>query len=238
MIIYKITNVVNNKIYIGCTIRSIETRFYRHWMCRFDDTIFARALQKYGKESFVCEVIENAPDYDTMYEREKYWITFYKSRDTSIGYNMTEGGRGGPLNSGKDHPRYGTKNPSLSKRNRELLGKTYEELYGKEKAVEIKTKIAEGSKNKKHSDESKLKCSIAKKQAWADGVYDSVIWSIYSKGRISVKRVPVKCVNNNIIYESQLQAGKELGVSPSNISSILYGRLKQTKGYSFEYAKI
>ena len=54
MIIYKITNIKNNKVYIGQTIRPMKDRFNRHINDALNnviDTHFARAIRKYGKES-------------------------------------------------------------------------------------------------------------------------------------------------------------------------------------------
>ena len=63
MWIYKITNIQNNKAYIGQTIRPIEQRFKRHLSDALNnilDTHFARAIRKYGKENFSLEIIDTA----------------------------------------------------------------------------------------------------------------------------------------------------------------------------------
>ena len=61
MWIYKITNIQNNKSYIGQSIRPIEQRFHRHINDALNnilDTHFARAIRAYGKENFKIEVID------------------------------------------------------------------------------------------------------------------------------------------------------------------------------------
>ena len=63
MWIYKITNIQNNKVYIGQSIRPIEQRFKRHINDAINnklDTHFARAIRKYGKDSFRIETIDTA----------------------------------------------------------------------------------------------------------------------------------------------------------------------------------
>ena len=58
MIVYKITNKINGKVYIGQTIRPIEQRYKRHIndaMNNVLNTHFARAIRKYGQEIFICE---------------------------------------------------------------------------------------------------------------------------------------------------------------------------------------
>lgn len=91
--IYKITNDINDKIYIGKTELSIERRFRQH--CndskreRCEKRPLYNAMNKYGIEHFHVELIEetNSPN-----EREMYWIEFYNSYHE--GYNATLGGDG------------------------------------------------------------------------------------------------------------------------------------------------
>lgn len=91
--IYKITNNINGKIYIGKTNRSIEERFKEH--CKdylrrdFEQRPLYSAMKKYGIENFSIELVEetNIPE-----EREKYWIEYYGSFKN--GYNATLGGDG------------------------------------------------------------------------------------------------------------------------------------------------
>lgn len=94
-IIYKITNLVNKKIYIGQTIHSLTHRFNQH-NNKAGCTKLHAALKKYGRENFIIEEIEKVP-IDKLDEREIYWISFYKSTDRSIGYNILPGGKLGPL---------------------------------------------------------------------------------------------------------------------------------------------
>ena len=90
MWIYKITNIQNNKVYIGQTIRPVEQRFHRHLNDALNnviDTHFARAIRKYGKENFVIEIIDSASNQQELTQKEQYWIKYYNS--TEIGYNET-----------------------------------------------------------------------------------------------------------------------------------------------------
>ena len=69
MFIYKITNTVNNKAYIGQSIRPIEQRFKRHISDATNnilDTHFARAIRKYGQNKFVIEQIDVANSQDEL----------------------------------------------------------------------------------------------------------------------------------------------------------------------------
>ena len=93
--IYKIINDINDKVYVGKTIHSLEKRFQEH--CRDatrernEKRPLYNAIQKYGIEHFQIEMIEEC-DTDILSEREKYWIEYYQSYKN--GYNATLGGDG------------------------------------------------------------------------------------------------------------------------------------------------
>lgn len=93
--IYKITNIVNNKIYIGQTIRDIQSRWNQHINNAYNENDknnhFHNAILKYGENSFSIVIIEECPD-EVLNEREKYWINYYDSYNN--GYNSTLGGEG------------------------------------------------------------------------------------------------------------------------------------------------
>lgn len=88
--IYKISNDVNNKVYIGLTTRSLEQRWKEHTIYNInDDSLIHRAMRKYGVEHFFIELIEECEN-NMLQEKEKYWIKYYNSYQ--CGYNMTLGG--------------------------------------------------------------------------------------------------------------------------------------------------
>lgn len=130
MIIYKTTNILNKKIYIGKDVKNDPNYLG-------SGIYFKNALKKYGKEHFIKEIIEdNICTKELLSEREIYWIEFFQSTNRAIGYNLHFGGQGGNLEKFKreTHP---------------LKGKKYEEYYGYEKTVEIKKKksIASSGEN-------------------------------------------------------------------------------------------
>lgn len=100
--IYKITNLVNNKAYVGQTRQSIEIRWDAHVYAAFrenDDNRYYlhRAINKYGLDKFKFEIIEEVPN-TKLDEREIYWIAqFHTYRYDELGnesYNLTRGGKG------------------------------------------------------------------------------------------------------------------------------------------------
>lgn len=93
--IYKITNQINGKLYIGKTNRTIQERFKEH--CRDylkrgnEKRPLYSAMKKYGIRNFSIELIEECA-LNEAETREKYWIEFYGS--FKYGYNATLGGDG------------------------------------------------------------------------------------------------------------------------------------------------
>lgn len=98
--IYKITNLVNDKIYIGKTMDTLPNRFSKH---KYDAINYPdkfsplhNAMRKYGVENFKIEPVEECED-EILSDREVYWIKYYNSyEDREIGYNATPGGEGNP----------------------------------------------------------------------------------------------------------------------------------------------
>ena len=94
--IYKITNTINSKSYIGQTIQNVKERFYQHCATKCSKVVsnmaIHRAIKKYGKSNFTVEVIEEI-DSTNLNDRERYWIKYYNSYNN--GYNSTKGGQDG-----------------------------------------------------------------------------------------------------------------------------------------------
>lgn len=97
MIIYKITCLVNNKVYIGQTSETLKHRFSRHMGYQKDehDTKFYRAVRKYGKENFVIEQIDSATSQDELDDKEIKWIKHYDSYKNGYNSKISKGKCGG-----------------------------------------------------------------------------------------------------------------------------------------------
>ena len=95
--IYKITNDINGKVYIGQTVRPVWKRWINHvYQATHKEKSSCphlhRAIRKYGVDSFTCEPIVEASDM-VLDDLERYWINYYDS--TNTGYNITVGGKNG-----------------------------------------------------------------------------------------------------------------------------------------------
>ena len=95
MIIYKITNQINNKVYIGLTTCSLEYRWSRHITesKNVNNTKHLyKAMRKYGIENFTIEEIDNTDDFKELGKLERNYSRKYDCTNPQIGYNLTDGG--------------------------------------------------------------------------------------------------------------------------------------------------
>ena len=88
--IYKITNCLNGKIYVGQTRQPIEKRFLQH---RNADSPLGQAIRDCGIENFTIEVIEECTTPDTARQQEMFWVKALNCRVPN-GYNQSDGGEG------------------------------------------------------------------------------------------------------------------------------------------------
>ena len=155
--IYKTTNLVNNKIYIG-----------QHRGAYLDENylgsgkLLAAAINKYGKGSFKCELLELCADKTTLDQKEKEYIKKYNSQNNEIGYNISEGGQGGDLGSvARSRISESLRGIPKSLEHRKKLS---EANKGKRLPESQKEKISKGNKGKILSAETKEKMSVSAKK--------------------------------------------------------------------------
>lgn len=91
--IYKITNTINGKIYIGLTRNTPMYRFKQHIGSPY---MLGRAISKYGQSSFVVESIFETDDIDKAKWAERTLIEQWDANNRAIGYNLTRGGDAPP----------------------------------------------------------------------------------------------------------------------------------------------
>lgn len=136
--IYRITNLINGKIYIGYTHKKPEERLKGHiyGAIKNPDSHYrlARAIRKYGPENFITEALYQSYDKNHIAnEMEDFFIQHYGSMNETIGYNMAPGGQGGDIKS-KDQKRQLSEkmkvdNPSFRKDVRESISNSVSLLH-------------------------------------------------------------------------------------------------------------
>lgn len=152
MYIYKTTNCINGKVYIGKSEKLFNKNYYGSGI------LLEIAIKKYGKHNFKIEVLEELSTIDELNEREKYWIKFYSDNS----YNLAEGGTGG----------WTTKH--YTSEQKEAYGKLLSsKRIGKTHTIETIQKLKKMHSGKKFGDSEKVSETI--KKLWNDptSIYNS-----------------------------------------------------------------
>ena len=89
-VIYLITNLLNGKKYVGKTTQTLKRRINQH---KHGNIHIDKAIQKYGRENFKVEVLEECYTVEQLNEREIFWIAALNTKVPN-GYNITDGGEG------------------------------------------------------------------------------------------------------------------------------------------------
>ena len=154
MIIYKITNNINTKIYIGQTNKQLSERIYGHFADskRNRTTKIARAIKKYGFDNFNFEIIDSALSQEELNKLEKKYIELFKSNINEYGYNLLSGGNQGGKHSDETKLKISKKlkeNP-----NKYWLGKS-QSIESNKKRKESMKGVSCPQRGRKYSEEEK-----------------------------------------------------------------------------------
>lgn len=156
--LYKITNNLNQKVYIGYTKGKVESRFKRHiYESKNPTSLLHKSLLHHGSDQFSIETIYQSFDHSHIQEMEKYFIKFYNSYyKFRKGYNMTFGGDGGATFTGRKH----TKETLLKK---SISAKLNHQKYPRTHTEETKEKIKNSLIGRVQPQSQKDKVSAALK---------------------------------------------------------------------------
>ena len=171
--IYKITNKLNGKIYVGQKKSEIFVDSY--WGSGIH---ISASIKKYGIENFDRQILEWCYSKEELQQKEVYWIEKLNSNNPDVGYNLTKGGEGTPgyrwseesrkklseARKGPNNPLYGkhlseehrrkigiaSKNLSEENRRKKQIASSGENnpMYGKHHSLETRKKISEMTKKK------------------------------------------------------------------------------------------
>jgi group I intron endonuclease len=251
--IYKITNKINGKVYIGQTDRLTERKrehFYRLEKQTHSNEHLQRAFNKYGKDNFIYEVIEEC---DELNERELYYINEYGGLNSDLNYNLKN-----PLTdewsdyvrvkhsknmTGENNPNYGNKwsDEQKEKASKERIGKTLEERIGVEKARKAKAKMSKSQTGRKHPDEVKEKIREAN-LGENNPMYGKGDRQLGDRNPNYGKKSPNRKVvlqydkEGNLIKEYEyLNQVAEDGFNIGNVGSVCNGRAKTSGGFIWKF---
>lgn len=159
-VVYKTTNLINGKIYIGKTIKTGNKL-----KCYFGSGVsIIHAIKKYGINNFKKDIMAEASSEDELNALEIYYIKEYNSMDIKIGYNILQGGEGFNSKTASETSKKMWRNPVF----REKISKSIKESY---KNPEIKARKKIIMEEISRRDDVNLKKSIASKKMWEDEAY-------------------------------------------------------------------
>lgn len=251
MFIYKITNKINGKIYIGQTINSINLRWQQHLSKNENCRVLKRAINKYGKENFIIEEIDGANNLSELNYLEKHYILTLDSLSPK-GYNLREGGSNGGKCSEdtkkkmseaqkkwKRPPRNPEKEKNRIKKLKEAVcrkivdcstGRIYKSI--KECSLDLDipaSNISFALKNKNSLCRGKF---FKYFKEWDGRIIKE---KISGKGAYQSKKLrKIYCINNKQVYKNIKEASNNLGLNKDSLRRYVREN-REYKGYLFKY---
>ena len=251
--VYKHTNKLNGKVYIGITGQDVERR-WRHGGSGYRKCLlFYRAIEKHGWDNFQHDILYDGLTKEEAESLEQKLIKEYNSNNPINGYNVANGGRVKSVSEStkkkisetiksnyikENHPNYGKKFSEEYRKKLSIahIGKQSKENhpnYGKKMSEEQKNKIRNTMKERKIEPTEEIKRKSAKARC---GKTNSEYW--YKRIR-EVRSVPVVQMDKegNILktFNSITEASNKTGFCVANITKVCKGIRKQACGYKWKY---
>ena len=238
-IIYKVTNSINNKIYIGQTVKSLsERRSGHYYKARHENlnTHFLNALIKYPEEVFIWEEIDEAKSREELDSKEIYWINYYNSIEN--GYNTRSGGE-----TRKEDDKFAEacgSSPFLLYTNKgEYVGEFINKRDVERKYGINHSDITQMIKNNKGSSGGYI--AIDKKNFSQEILEERTQAAAKKKEQMSQKyiAIDVKTSQQYGPFNTIKEMGEALGVNPASlkVSNVVKGKQKTSCGYTFKIKK-
>ncbi len=239
MVIYKITNTINQKVYIGQT-KEFKRRIQNHFKTAENGWVGAekplyKAIKKYGAENFTVDILCTVDSYEELNEKEIYFINLYNSTVDGNGYNLDHGGKNG-------------KKSEITKRKigeaqkgelNHMYGKTFENSPNSKPIINItKNKIYVSLRKcalEEYNDEKAVKqiskvCNPNSNRY----SYQGQVYAFLDKNGVPIKKKkqPIKASakkiidkKTGIIYPSFAEASRQTGLSTGMIRDRAHKRL-------------
>lgn len=158
--IYKITNLINWKIYVGSAV-DIQDRWWKHTIALNNKIHHNKHLEsawiKYGAQNFRFDVLEYV-EIELLEDCEQFWMDLLKANDRKFGYNKRLNARN---NLGVRYSEESKAKMSAAQKGRFVSEETKQKLKNRIITDEWRKNMSEGAKGKKHSDITKAKVSEA-----------------------------------------------------------------------------
>ena len=263
MLIYKITNKINKKVYIGQTTRKLKSRWRGHVsssVLNKSNNLFHNAIQKYGEDAFEVEQIDFANSREELDVLEKHYIEKFDSLHPN-GYNLKTGATGARYSShSKNKMREAKLGTTVSETTKQRMRDTHKERWTD---ISLRERKSETSKELWKDPKYRKAILKARKEYWADQenrdaaaerakemAKDEVYLKKISDGvKAAQQRSEVKkkmrrhyakqekalLCSDGRIFRSVKEAANMLGLKSSSIVKTIKGRYKSSGGYTFKY---
>lgn len=208
-IIYLILNLVDGKMYIGQTTRTLEDRLAEHRSTK--KTAIANAFRKYGEENFLSVIIEYCHSLEQLNEREKFYIALLNTIAPN-GYNLTDGGKN---------------NGHLSEETKTKLSRRH---TGKKLSSETCKKISLAKKGIHLSAEVRAKMSASRK---GRPISENARAKLLERNEENKKQIV--CLEDKKIFQSISDAAEYYKISSGAISSTCNGGRNTAGGIHFMF---
>lgn len=233
MLIYKTTNLINGKIYVGKD--STNNKYYLG-----GGKLLKQAIKKYGRNNFVKETLETCSSIDELNLKEKFWIDKFNSRNSKIGYNILVGGEISPMenntHSNKTKIKMSLNHVDVSGNKNPMFGKSFETAWKEQGLTDEEIFIKKQIWLKKRSDLSKkmkFKPRYGKENPFYDKHHSIETRKILSE-KSSRKIVLQFNLNGDFIkeWESTMAVYRELKI---NCRNCCRGLAKTACGFIWKY---
>ena len=242
LLIYKATNKINGKGYIGQTVHNLNKRKSQHERSHTYGETYALtlAIKKYGTEAFEWEVLDYASDIDELNAKEVYYIKKHKTLTTEWGYNLKGGGGNaflteevkrkiGQAQMGEKNHMWGVTGANNHSSRRVInlsTGRIYDSatMCAKEEGLNLSHLCATC-----RGDRGSINNTVYR---YVDGNNNPITPTKTTKK----KTTPVVNIDTGEVFESAVDAEKfYLGKKTGNLTKVCKGKRERFAGYSWKY---
>lgn len=255
--IYIITNLIDNKIYIGRS-KEYKKRLKYHYrllkLGNHPNEHLQNAVIKYGIRNFTFDLLEEVEDIEyNLSSMEHYWCNLLQAHNDNYGYNIKPthpydlflvaketGNKISDSKMGYKHTQEAKDNISKGKKGKISCPECIKYDLYKYRTEETFKKIADSKKGKSRTKEAKkaISKSLIGRKAWNKGLKMTEEYSKnISNGKKTKKKVQKFTLNNLPleVFDSICDAAKNVNGLVANISQCCYGKLKTSYGFKWKF---